>query len=134
MNKVEQYHNERKEYWRNLINQCDASGKLQKDWCQENGVSNTSMSKWRNQIWREEEAEKEFAAAREEHCFVEIKAASDEDSNEGKGMTLTRKTEKRVSAKQTSRPTASPDGRGSRRKNLPPRRRTRAACSRRCSR
>ena len=102
MNKVEQYHNERKEYWRNLINQCDASGKLQKDWCQENGVSNTSMSKWRNQIWREEEAEKEFAATREEHCFVEIKAAPDEDSNEGKGMTLTRKTKKRVSAKQTS--------------------------------
>ena len=101
MNKVEQYHNERKEYWRNLINQCDASGKLQKDWCQENGICSTSMSKWRNQIWREEEAEKEFAAAREEHCFVEIKAAPDEDSNEGKGMTLTRKTEKRVRAKQT---------------------------------
>lgn len=100
MNKTEQIHNERKEYWRSLINQCDASGKLQKDWCQENGICSTSMSSWRRRIWREEEAEKEFAAAREEHCFVEIKATPDEDRNEGKGLTLTRRTEKRVSTKQ----------------------------------
>ena len=103
MNKVEQYHNERKEYWRSLINQCNASGKSQIEWCQENGICNASMSKWRTKIWREEEAEKEFAAAREEHCFVEIKAVPEGDSNEGKGLTLTRKTEKRVSTKQ-SRP------------------------------
>ena len=103
MNKTEQVHNERKEYWRRQIALCDASDKNQKEWCLENGICSTSMSKWRNQIWREEEAEKEFAAAREEHCFVEIKAVPEGDSNEGKGMTLTRKTEKRVSTKQ-SRP------------------------------
>ena len=73
MNKTEMVHNERKEYWRELITRCDASGKNQKDWCQENGICSTSMSKWRNVIWREEEAEKEFAAVREERCFVEIK-------------------------------------------------------------
>ena len=104
MNKTEQIHNERKEYWRNLINQCDASGKLQKDWCQENGICSASMSKWRNQIWREEEAEKEFAAARarEEHCFVEIKAEVNDSSNEGKGLIPARKTEKCVSTKQVN--------------------------------
>lgn len=100
MNRSELIHNERKEYWRELIRQCDASGQMQRDWCQENGICSTSMSKWRNQIWREEEAEKEFAAIREEHCFVEIKAAQGEDRNDGKGLTLTRKTEKRVSTKQ----------------------------------
>ena len=103
MNKIEQIHNERKEYWRELIKQCDASGLSQQDWCKDNNVCVASMSKWRNQIWREEEAEKEFAAAREEHCFVEIKTVPDEDSNEGNGLTLARKTEKRVSTKQ-SRP------------------------------
>ena len=97
MNKTEEIHNERKEYWRELIRQCDTSGKLQKDWCQENGICSTSMSKWRNQIWREEEAEKEFAAAREEHCFVEIKADVSESDN--KGLIPARKTEKRVSTK-----------------------------------
>ena len=73
MNKNEMYHNERKEYWRDLISRCDASGMNQQEWCQENHVCSTSMSKWRNVIWREEEAEKEFAAAREERAFVEIK-------------------------------------------------------------
>ena len=100
MNKVEQIHNERKEYWRNLINQCDASGLTQQEWCQANSVCYASMSKWRNQIWREEEAEKEFAAAREEHCFVEIRADVNERDNKGKGLISASKTEKRVSTKQ----------------------------------
>ena len=100
MNRSEMFHNERKEYWRELIRQCDASGQMQRDWCQENGICSTSMSKWRNQIWREEEAEKEFAAAREEHCFVEIKAEQNESSDEEKGITLNRKTENRISTKQ----------------------------------
>ena len=99
MNKNEQVHNERKEYWRELIRQCDSSGQTQQDWCRENKVCSASLSRWRNQIWREEEAEKEFAAAREEHCFVEIKAEADENSNEERGLTLTRKKEKRINAK-----------------------------------
>ena len=73
MNKNQIVHQERKEYWRELIKQCDASGQTQQEWCQENKVCSASLSRWRNQIWREEEAEKEFAAIREEHCFVEIK-------------------------------------------------------------
>ena len=79
MNMEEQIHNVRKEYWRTLIRQCDASGKLQKDWCQENGICSTSMSTWRSQLRREEAAEKEFAAAKEEHCFVEIKAETEDN-------------------------------------------------------
>ncbi len=103
MNKVEQIHHERKEYWRGQIAECDASGKGQKVWCQEHGICSTSMSTWRRRIWREEEAEKELAAVKEENSFVEIKAATDEDNennNEGKGLTRTRKTEKRISTKQ----------------------------------
>ena len=78
MNKTEMIHKERKEYWRGLIKRCDASGVNQKDWCHENGICSTSMSKWRTVIWREEEAKKEFAAAREERCFVEIKQKEEE--------------------------------------------------------
>lgn len=48
MNKTEMIHNERKEYWRELITRCDASGMNQRDWCQENNICSTSMSKWRN--------------------------------------------------------------------------------------
>lgn len=100
MNKMEQIHHERKEYWRGQIAECDASGKGQKVWCKEHGICSTSMSTWRRRIWREEEAEKELAAVKEEHSFVEIKVAVDKDNNEGKGMTRTRKTEKRISTKQ----------------------------------
>ena len=100
MNKNQMVHQERQEYWRELIKQCDASGHTQQEWCQENKVCSASLSRWRNQIWREEEAEKEFAAAREEHSFVEIKAVPNEDSNEGKGLILTRRAGKRVSTKQ----------------------------------
>lgn len=45
MNRVEQFHNERKEYWRSQIALCDASDKNQKEWCLENGICSTSMSK-----------------------------------------------------------------------------------------
>ena len=101
MNKTEQIHNERKEYWRDLIQQCDSSGLKQQEWCQENGICNTSMSKWRRVIWREEEAEKEIAAAREEHCFVEIKADPDEKDNEEKALAPGKRAKKCVSKKQT---------------------------------
>ena len=57
MNKNEMVHLERKEYWRNLIQQCDASGQAQQDWCKEHSVCAASLSRWRNQIWREEEAD-----------------------------------------------------------------------------
>ena len=100
MNMEEQIHNVRKEYWRTLIRQCDASGKLQKDWCQENGICSTSMSTWRSQLRREEAAEKEFAAAKEEHCFVEIKAETEDNINEGKALTLSDKAEKCVRPQQ----------------------------------
>ena len=83
MNKTEMIHNERKEHWRGLIKRCDASGQTQQDWCRENDVCFASMSKWRNTIWREEEAEKEFAAAREERCFVEIIPEAADDSGKG---------------------------------------------------
>ncbi len=99
MNKTEQVHNERKEYWRRQIALCDASDKNQKEWCQENGICSTSMSKWRNQIWREEEAEKELAVAREEHSFVEITPGVNK-AHEAKELTIARKVEKQVSAKQ----------------------------------
>ena len=99
MNRVEQVPNERKEYWRRQIVLCDASDKTQKEWCLENGICSTSMSKWRNQIWREEEAEKEFAAAREEHSFVEI-TPEENKAYEAKELTVTRKAEKQVSTKQ----------------------------------
>ena len=56
MNKNQIVHQERKEYWRELIKQCDASGQTQQEWCQENKVCSASLSRWRNQIWREEEA------------------------------------------------------------------------------
>ncbi len=100
MNKMEQIHHERKEYWRGQITECDASGKGQKVWCQEHGICSTSMSTWRRRIWREEEAEKELAAVKEEQSFIEIKASADEDGNEGKGLTLTRETENRISTNQ----------------------------------
>jgi len=95
MNKVEAVHLERKEYWRALIKRCDASGQLQQDWCKENNVCATSMSKWRRTIWREEEAEKEFAAAREEQAFIDIttELAQEKDS-ERKELTTTRKVKK----------------------------------------
>lgn len=73
MNKNVAIHLERKEYWRTIIKQCDASGQLQQDWCRENKVSATSLSKWRTVIWREEE--KEYAAAKEERAFVEMTTA-----------------------------------------------------------
>ena len=100
MNKNQIVHLERKEYWRGLIKQCDASGQTQQEWCQENKVCSASLSRWRNQIWREEEAEKEFAAAREEHCFVEIKAGVSDSDNKGKELIQARKAEKHVSTKQ----------------------------------
>lgn len=65
MNKVQLIHNERKEHWRKLIEQCDASGKTQQEWCQENHVCMGSLSKWRRTIWREEEAWKELGRIHE---------------------------------------------------------------------
>ena len=92
MNKNEMVHLERKEYWRNLIQQCDASGQAQQDWCKEHSVCAASLSRWRNQIWREEEAEKEIAAAREERCFVEILPETAEDSGkESKSVSTNKK-------------------------------------------
>ena len=72
MTEATQIHNVRKEYWRGQIALCEASGKNQRDWCRENGICATSMSTWRNRIWREEEAEKNYAVSQEESCFVEI--------------------------------------------------------------
>lgn len=100
MNRVEQFHNERKEYWRSQIALCDASDKNQKEWCLENGICSTSMSKQRNQIWREEEAEKEFATAREEHSFVEITPGVNK-AHEAKELTVARKVETTYSQGQT---------------------------------
>ena len=91
MNKTEMVHNERKEYWREQITRCDASGMSQRDWCRENNICSTSMSKWRNTIWREEEAEKEFAANREERAFVEIKANQVEDEGQEKELIVSKK-------------------------------------------
>ena len=81
MNRVEMVHNERKEHWRGLIAQCEASGMTQQEWCRENQVCNASMSKWRTTIWREEIAQKEFAAVQEEHCFVEVTVAPESESS-----------------------------------------------------
>ena len=64
MNKVEMFHLEKKEFWRNRIAQYAASGKPLQEWCKENGVSTGSMNRWRMIIWREEEAEKEIATNR----------------------------------------------------------------------
>ena len=91
MNKTEMFHNERKEYWRELITRCDASGLNQRDWCLENNICSTSMSKWRNTIWREEEAEKEFAAAREERAFVEMKVNQTENEGGAKELIVGKK-------------------------------------------
>ena len=50
------------------------------------------MSKWRNVIWREEEAEKEIAVAREERCFVEIiPEAADDSGKESKSVSTNKK-------------------------------------------
>ena len=102
MNKNHAIHLERKEHWRALIKQCDASGQTQQDWCKENQVCNASLSRWRNQIWREEEAEKEFAAAREERSFVEItpKLYNKENNDGGKAVEATTTCEKRVTIRQ----------------------------------
>ena len=101
MNKNEMVHLERKEYWRNLIQQCDASGQAQQDWCKEHSVCAASLSRWRNIIWREEEAEREITAAREERCFVEMTSEISKDKEGNKELTLIRKSEKRVSTKPT---------------------------------
>ena len=95
MNRAEAVHLERKEYWKNLIKQCDDSGQLQQDWCRENNVCSTSMSKWHTTIWREEEAEKEFEVAREERAFVEMTAElAQEKDSERKELATTRKIKK----------------------------------------
>ena len=104
MNKNEMVHLERKEHWRSLIQQCEASGQTQQDWCKEHRVCSASLSRWRTQIWREEEAEKEFAAAREERCFVEMTSEMNQDKEEVKELTVTRKSEKRVCTRPSRQP------------------------------
>ena len=100
MNKVEAVHLERKEHWRKLINECDASGLTQQAWCIAHGVCQGSLSKWRRQIWREEEAEEEFAAAREERSFVQITDKVKEEDKEMKELAHTREEAKAVSREQ----------------------------------
>lgn len=81
MTRQQEIHQERKEHWRRLIRECEASGMLQQDWCKAHQVCCASLSRWRTQIWREEEAEKEFALMRASHKEERMESIS---SSEGR--------------------------------------------------